>query len=142
MKSYLKSLPAALLILLFVYAAASKLSGFAEFRIQLYRQTFPHGLADILLYAIPAAELTAVGLILFDRTALKGLFLSLLLLAAFTVYISLVLLRYRGRVPCSCGGVLGHMSWPVHLVFNLFFIAVNLIAIGIQLKERRPVTSQ
>jgi len=28
------------------------------------------------------------------------------------------------------------------LVFNLFFIAVNLIAIGIQLKERRPVTSQ
>jgi putative oxidoreductase len=142
MKEFLRSLPAALLILLFVYAVASKLADFAIFRIQLNRQTIPRGIAPILVYALPAGELAAVALLLFQRTALKGLYLSLLLLSIFTLYIALVVLHFWSRVPCPCGGILTHMSWTVHLAFNLLFIAINLIAIHIQLKERRAVTSE
>jgi len=142
MKPFLRSLPVALLILLFVYAATTKLTSFAEFKIQLYRQTIPHEVAAILAFVIPATELAAVALLFFGKTMLKGLYLSLSLLSVFSLYITLVVLHFWSRVPCPCGGILGHMTWTVHLAFNLLFIAVNLIAIHIQIRERRAVTSQ
>jgi putative oxidoreductase len=129
MKTLLKSLPAALLILLYVYAAISKLVTFDDFRGQLYNQSFPREVAVLLLYLLPAAELLTAGLLFFPRTERTGLTLSLVLLTLFTGYISLVLLHFWSRVPCSCGGVLSHLSWGGHLLFNLFFIALNLIAL-------------
>jgi hypothetical protein len=136
MKTTAKSLLSALLILLFVYAAVSKLLDPDEFRAQLYRQPFSHGFADLLLYSLPASELLAAALLGFDRTRLTGLFLSLGLLLSFTIYISLGLLHYWAAVPCSCGGILRHMGWGAHLVFNLVFTGVNLTAIF--LSRQRP----
>ena len=140
MKNFFSTLPSALLILLFVYAAASKLAAFGTFRVQLHLQPVPEGVADVLLYLLPAAELIAVGLLFFKRTVLAGLELSLALLLLFTCYIALAMLHYWSRTPCACGGILSHMTWRVHLVFNSFFIALNLIAIKIHLKERGAVT--
>ncbi len=137
MKPLLKTLPSALVILLFVYAAGSKLANLDLFRVQLHRQTFPHAWASVLLYAIPAAELVTVALLLFNRTALQGLLSSLALLIVFTVYICLVLSHWWDRVPCPCGSILNHLSWNAHLWFNLAFIAANLVAINIHLVERR-----
>lgn len=119
----------ALLIGLFVYAAASKLADMDTFRGQLLNQPFPHGLAGILVYALPAAELLTAGLLLAPRTSRYGLRLSLGLLLAFTGYIALVKLHYWSRVPCSCGGILSHMSWTTHLFFNLFFILLTVLAL-------------
>jgi hypothetical protein len=137
MQTFLKSLPQSLLVLLFVYAAASKLADFGDFRGQLYNQTFPHGLADLLLYALPAAELLAVALLLFPRTQLTGLVISLDLLLLFTGYITQVLLHFWDRVPCSCGGILSHMGWGTHLAFNLVFIGLNIAAIKIHLSDKK-----
>jgi putative oxidoreductase len=129
MRTFLKSLPAALLVLLFTYAALSKLADFPAFRGQLYNQAFPHGVADVLAYLLPATELSAVGLLLFPRTFFAGLQLSLSLMLLFTGYIALVLLHFWNRIPCSCGGVLSHMGWETHLVFNIIFTGIAFTGI-------------
>ncbi len=118
-----------LLILLYVYAAFSKLADPELFRGQLYNQAFPHGMADILFYALPATELLTVALLIFTATERYGLWLSLCLLLAFTGYIALVLLHWWPRVPCSCGGILSHMGWKTHLLFNGMFLGINIAAL-------------
>ena len=111
---------------------------FEDFRSQLYNQTFPHLMAGVLLYALPVTEIAAVICLLFRRTSLAGLRLSLCLLLLFTGYIALVLLHFWDRVPCSCGGILGHMSWTTHLVFNCIFILITLAGIAFHLREDQP----
>ncbi|MCR8560428.1 hypothetical protein KXD93_22430 [Mucilaginibacter sp. BJC16-A38] len=140
MSTFLKSLPVSLLILLFVYAAASKLLNFGDFRGQLNSQVFSTADAGVLVYVLPAAELIVALLLLFPRTMAAGLQLSLALLVLFSGYIALALLHFWQHVPCPCGGILSRMPWPVHLALNLLFICLNITAIIIQQKERRAVT--
>jgi putative oxidoreductase len=141
-KTLFKHLAAALLILLYAYTAAGKLLDFRLYHAQLYNQSFSHGLADVLLYAIPSLELTAAGLLLFRATRPAGLVLSLALLIVFTGYTGLVLLHWWKNVPCSCGGILSGMSWPEHLVFNLLLMTLNLIAISIQTGRKPGLTNR
>lgn len=129
MKTITKTIIPALLILLFTYAAASKLGDLEKFRGQLYLQPFPQKFADLLLYLLPGAELFVVVLLLSDRFRAAGLIASLVLLAAFTVYISMGLLHVWKRVPCSCGGILEHMGWGAHLAFNWAFMIINIAGI-------------
>jgi putative oxidoreductase len=125
-----------LLILLWIYAALSKLLSFDEFKGQMYNQTFSRGISGLLIYFLPPLELTAAVLLILNRTRMAGLVLSLVLMASFTVYISLVLLNFWSRVPCSCGGIFQKMGWKPHLWINLFFLALITIAINSKIKER------
>jgi len=129
MKTIFRPLASFLLILLFVYAAVSKLLSPADFRGELYNQAFPHWLADLLLYTLIPAELLTVALLSFPRGQQAGLLFSASLLSLFSGYITLVLLRFWDRVPCSCGGILKHLTWGTHLVFNIFFLALSLGAL-------------
>lgn len=129
MRNFIRNLPVALLILLYAYAAASKLGDYRDFKGQLYNQTFPHAWADVLVILLPALELLTAGLLFHPKTSAAGLLLSIGLLTLFTGYIVLVQLHFWDRVPCSCGGILNKMSWTIHLFFNLFFILLNLAAI-------------
>ena len=139
MKASIQAILSALLILLFTYAAMSKLIDLDQFHAQLYRQPFSHLLADILLYTLPVTELVIVTLLSFLRTRQLGLWLSLALLIVFTIYISLGLLHYWKDIPCSCGGILNHMSWTAHYIFNWIFILINVSAILLHhLKHRSP----
>jgi len=140
MHIFFKSLPSTLLIALFVYAAISKLIAFHTFGIQLSRQPFPPAFSMVLQYLIPCIELLTVGLVVFPKTFYRGLQLSLCLLILFTGYIILTLLHSWNRPACPCGGILSHLSWADHLVFNLIFLSINLIAISIYTKERRGPT--
>lgn len=140
MRTFTRSVIPALLIVLFIYAAISKLLTFSDFRQQLYNQTFPHWLAGILLYLLPASEIATVALLSYRRTLAAGLCSSALLLAAFTGYISLVMLHYWDRVPCSCGGILSHMSWTAHLIFNWVFLILNIVALlHLSATKRHPL---
>ncbi|WCT14429.1 MauE/DoxX family redox-associated membrane protein [Mucilaginibacter jinjuensis] len=136
MKTFIKLVVPAALIALFTYAAISKLSDINAFRTQLYRQPFAHLLAGILVYGLPATELLAVSLMLFSRTRLAGLLLSAGMLIVFSVYIALGLLHFWRKIPCSCGGILNHMSWQTHLIFNLAFLLASLAAIAVFHAER------
>jgi putative oxidoreductase len=135
MRTLLKSLPVPLLILLMVYAAASKLGDLPVFRAQLGRQPIPPEVAAVLLYLLPAAELLAVLLMLNPRTKIRGLELSLVLLLVFTGYVALAAGHWWSHVPCSCGGVLGHLPWGWHLLFNGCFLLLNAAALVWQRKE-------
>jgi hypothetical protein len=129
-------IPVSLLVLLFTYAAASKLADTVQFRGQLYLQPFSHAFSDVLVVALPALELGIVALLLFDRTRRFGLIASLGLLFVFTVYISMGLLHFWKRVPCSCGGILEHLGWGAHLAFNWAFVIINILAIIFYHRER------
>jgi putative oxidoreductase len=129
MKNIIKTIAPILLILLFTYAAFSKLIPLEGFRNQLYKQPFPHWLSDILLYALPVTELLTAALLAFNRTLRTGLVLSVLMLLLFSGYITLAILHYWTRVPCPCGGILNHMPWSAHLVFNLGCAGIALTAL-------------
>ena len=118
-----------LLVFLFVYAAVSKLANFTGFRADMKNQPLPHFAKSILVWAVPATELTITALLIFDKTRLAGLYASLVLMVAFTFYTAVVLMHFFEYIPCSCGGIIKNLSWGQHLVLNLFFVLISLIAI-------------
>ncbi|MFD0767142.1 MauE/DoxX family redox-associated membrane protein [Mucilaginibacter lutimaris] len=136
MRTFLKTGAPAMLILLFAYAAISKLAVLRQFRHEMHNQNFPPEAADALTFLIPAVEITAVILLLTEKWLRAGLVLSVILMTLFTGYIGLVLAGYWDRVPCSCGGVLRNMSWQAHFLFNLFFLALSLAAVALPYKGK------
>jgi hypothetical protein len=129
MSKPLRSLLPALLVLLFSYAAVSKLLTFALFQRQLLNQPIPPQLARPLAWLLPLTELLTAGLLLFRPTRLAGLWAAFGLMALFSGYIALVLSGFWDRVPCSCGGILSHLSWQAHFWFNLCFLGIALTAL-------------
>lgn len=123
-----------ILILLWVYTAFSKLAEFENFKKQLYNQTFSPDLAEILVWLIPAMEITTATLLAFSKTRLPGLLISVLLMGIFTTYTLLVLMDYYERTPCSCGGVLKEMSWRSHFWFNTIFLNLGILGTFLNLK--------
>jgi len=140
MRTFTRSITPALLVLLFTYAAASKLADINRFRGQLYLQPFSRAFSDMLLYLLPVLELLTVALIIFGKTRLIGLAASLALLTGFTIYISMGLLHVWKRVPCSCGGIFEHMGWGTHLAFNWAFIIINVLAIVYHRREETKLS--
>lgn len=118
-----------LLVILFLYTGVSKLVDFKGFTYDLNNQPFPNTFTPILRWIIPFAEIAIVATLLFDKTRLIGLYSSLVLMILFTIYTALVLLHVFDYVPCSCGGVIKYLSWPQHLMFNLFFVVISYVAI-------------
>ena len=117
-----------LYILLFVYAAVSKLLDFEDFRVQLAQSPLLSAYAGLIAPAVILLELLLSLLLCMKATRLAGLYGSFVLMVAFTVYIYLIL-NYSDFVPCSCGGIIENLSWTEHLVFNLAFAALALAAI-------------
>ena len=122
-----------LLILLFVYAGCSKLMDYNAFKAQLSASPYIKNAASILAWLLPVIEIASAALLTVRITRLYGLIASMLLLLAFTGYISAMLLS-GVHLPCSCGGVIKQLSWNQHLLFNLFFIMVS--GIGIVLRQK------
>jgi len=118
-----------LLVFLFVYAAISKLTDFTGFTADMNNQPLPRFLKPILVWAVPSTELTIAALLIFDATRLAGLYASFVLMSAFTFYTGVVLLHFFQYIPCSCGGIIKSLSWPQHLVLNLFFVSIAIIGI-------------
>jgi len=117
-----------LYILLFVYTAVSKLLDFESFRIQLAQSPLLSAYAGLIAPAVITAELLIVLLLCFRATRLSGLYASFFLMIAFTVYIY-VMLNYSDFVPCSCGGIIESLSWTQHMVFNIAFALLALLAV-------------
>jgi putative oxidoreductase len=135
-KIYFINIVSFLLILLWVYAAASKLMDFNLFEIQMHRQLLPEFLKDSLVFILPPVEIGTALLLLFEKTIYTGLIISGSLLFVFTIYILLAITHLLGKVPCSCGGILTSMGWGTHLVFNLVYLLLTSIGI-IVYRERR-----
>lgn len=124
----------ALLVVLFLYAALSKLFDYERFYIQVNQSPLLTGLTWIPWLTI-GVELLACILLIVPRLRVVGYFLSLGLMSAFTVYIVAVL-KYSPFIPCSCGGILEDMDWNQHLLFNVSFVVVATIAIWLYVEEK------
>jgi len=117
-----------LYILLFIYAACSKILNFDTFRIQLGQSPLLSPLADWISFIVPILELAISFLLVFKRTKCIGLWASFVLMTLFSFYIY-VILNYSAFIPCSCGGILEKLSWNQHLLFNIYFVVLAGIAI-------------
>ena|SRR5690606_12618366 len=104
-------------IILFVYAAVSKLTDFENFQVQVAQSPLLSAFATPIAYGVVLGELIIALMLCFTKSRVLGLYLFLGFMTAFTVYIFLIL-NYSPFVPCSCGGVLEKMGWREHLWFN------------------------
>ncbi len=127
---FIQSLICYLFIVLFVYAAVSKLIDFETFQTQLGQSPLLASYAIPISYGVIIIELVVALLLMFDRFIKLALQLSLLLMVMFTTYI-VIILHFTAFTPCSCGGVLEKMGWTEHLIFNGVFVGLALIGIRI-----------
>ena len=127
---FIKTLICYLFIVLFVYAAMSKLIDFETFQTQLGQSPLLASYAIPISYGIIAIELVTATLLMLDRFRKLALQISLFLMVMFTTYI-VIILNFTSYTPCSCGGVLEKLGWTEHLIFNLLFVGLALIGIRI-----------
>ena len=124
----------ALLALLFVYAAVSKLMNMEVFRFQLSRAPYFGKFADLLAAILPVSELIIVTLLLWSKTRYFALWASFISMLVFTFYVSLLLLSGK-HLPCTCGGLIQKLKWHQHLIFNIAFSVFALIGIILYRKQ-------
>lgn len=123
-----------LYVFLFIYAAVSKLIDFENFQIQLGQSPLLSEQAGIISWLVPLFEIIIALALFIPRLRTVGLYLAFALMVMFTVYI-IIILNFSSFVPCSCGGILEKMGWTEHLIFNVSFILLALIALTIQRKQ-------
>ena len=130
-------------ILLFVYAATSKLIDCEQFQVQLAQSPLLSAYAGVLAWLVPLSEYVLGSMLLFSSLRKVGLYGSLGLMSAFTAYI-VIILNYADFVPCSCGGILESLGWTEHLIFNGVCVVLVLIALvckGDRTSSRTRITS-
>ena len=91
-----------LLVLLFVYAAVTKLLDYNNFKIQLSKSPLLKGSGTYIAVLLPLLELLAAGMLIFPSSRKTALVISFLLLLLFTLYITYMLMTEK-KLPCSCG---------------------------------------
>lgn len=126
----------ALLVLLWVYAAISKLIDYSTFKVQLGKSPLLTQFAGFVAIAVPLIELLISGALIVPKYRLIGLYGSLFMLVMFTAYL-IAILNFSYYIPCSCGGILSGLSWNTHIVFNLAFAALAVIGIVIITKHKK-----
>lgn len=117
-----------LFIFLFTYAAFSKLISYSVFKDQLTQVPFLAFAAPFLVWAVPGVELLVVVLLLWPSLRRYGILSFLGLMLVFTGYL-VYTLYFSPYTPCSCGGIISGMGWRSHILFNLFFIGLAVLAI-------------
>lgn len=112
-----------LYVLLFAYAAVSKLLDYENFQLQLGQSPLLSAFAGYVVWLVPAVEILISLLLVIPRFRKIGLLAGYILMVMFTAYIYIIL-NYSSFIPCSCGGVLEKMSWNEHLIFNVVFVVL------------------
>ncbi|WP_157967278.1 MULTISPECIES: MauE/DoxX family redox-associated membrane protein [Chryseobacterium] len=124
-------------ILLFCYAAISKILDFEKFQDQISASPLLNGFSQFLPYTIIIVEVLIAGLLCYRKTRNIGLVGSFVLMLVFTGYIILII-STRNNLPCSCGGILEKMSWNQHLYFNMGCVVLSIIALSLNLRYSGP----
>lgn len=125
-----------LFILLFVYAAVSKLLDVEKFRVQVGQSPLLTNMAGFIVWFIPGIEIAISLMLVFPKTRLIALYASFSLMVMFTAYI-IAILSFSENIPCSCGGVLSSLGWKEHLIFNIGFVFLGLAGVVLETKLQR-----
>lgn len=122
-----------LLIILWAYASASKLFDLQKFKQAMLTQVFPKWMGKIFVYLVPLMEIVMIVLLLIPETRLIGMYASLFVMIAFTLYVGGAVFNFYDRHPCACGGLFSRLGWYKHFKLN---IILSLIALcGVLLME-------
>jgi uncharacterized membrane protein YphA (DoxX/SURF4 family) len=116
-----------LYILLFVYAAISKLLEFQNFQAQLGQSPLISAYTGFVSYSVLIVEFVIALLLAILKSRYIAMLASFGLMLMFTAYI-IVILNYSSFVPCSCGGILEKLGWKEHLIFNITFTILAALA--------------
>jgi uncharacterized membrane protein YphA (DoxX/SURF4 family) len=123
-------------IVLFIYAATTKLLDYSKFTVQIGQSSILRPIAWILAFALPIFEIGIAILLLIPKKWLLGLIASTGLMTVFTIYIIWAYF-FAPNTPCSCGGIFDAMDWITHLYFNIIVIIMGVIGIYILVKIRK-----
>ena len=129
----------AVILLLFLYTAVSKLLDYEKFRSVLIMSPLLRPFAGMIAWALPFGEIGIVLLLLFPKTKLNGLYTAFVTIIVFTLYITYMVI-FTPRLPCSCGGVLKSLTWSQHIFFNLFLLLLTGTAIALSRKIKKVIT--
>lgn len=124
-------------VALFVYTALSKWLLYDVYLYDLKRSPELGYFATPISIIIPGSELIVSTLLLFGKTKRVGMFGALLLMVAFTLYVAYVIV-FTGSRPCTCGGIIRDLTWPQHLVFNIVFTSLAVVALVLGKKKNVP----
>ncbi|NJW52697.1 hypothetical protein HC175_07165 [Salinimicrobium sp. CDJ15-91] len=117
-------------IILFTYAATSKLLIFETFHLQLEQSPFIGMISLPVAIILPGVLLVISFLFFITKFRLIAFYFSLALLIIFNIYILGVLI-FAESIPCSCGGVINTFSWNEHLIFNIGCSLLALLGIAL-----------
>ena len=87
-----------LLILLFVYAAFSKLFDYAQFKIQLGRSPLIASYVGIIVWLLPTIELIIAVMLTAKVTRITGVYSSFTLLLLFTLYTARMVAHFHRNI--------------------------------------------
>ncbi|QNK61109.1 hypothetical protein H7F33_11005 [Pedobacter sp. PAMC26386] len=125
----------ALFILLWAYASIPKFRNIRYFKEVMESQAIPKWMAQLLTWLLPITELSIIGLLIFEKTRLIGMYATLIMMLAFTVYVGGIMFHVYNKYPCPCGGLFTRIGWRKHFKLNLILSALALI--GVLLLEYR-----
>ncbi|MDT0644519.1 hypothetical protein RM553_16890 [Zunongwangia sp. F363] len=136
LKVYIEEFIRYTFILLFYYAAVTKLLEHPKFYNDLLNSpVFEYKrIAGLMSWFIPILELTIAGCLISTVYRWLGMYLAFGSMVLFTVYISGILL-FSENIPCSCGGIISNFTWQEHLIFNMCFLLLGLL--GVYLQQKR-----
>lgn len=129
-----------LFMILFLYTGVSKLMEYSVFKEQIAESPILQPVASFIAWALPLTEFIITGMLIIPSLRLPGLYASLILMIAFTIYIGAIM-TFNKELPCSCGGIIELLSWEGHLIFNSIFILLAFIGLRLQRQIRRSATN-
>ncbi|WP_187248587.1 MauE/DoxX family redox-associated membrane protein, partial [Mesonia sp. K4-1] len=118
-----------ILVLLFTYIGINQLIFRDDFELNLLNSSLlpiPEMWVSLLSWFIPLLELLAVFLLLWVRSQYIGIYLAIFLLLMYTCY-NLGILYIAPYIPCSCGGMLGFLSWQQQLWVSLGGLMIAIL---------------
>jgi hypothetical protein len=125
MKKHILTIIVILISMLFTYAAIFKAMDYPLFISDMGKSPLLIKYnKNILAPIVLGTEFLIVLLLNFPITRKTGFFLSFFIMAIFSLYLS-TLYFFFTNIPCSCGGILGKMSYPTHIVFNICFTLLS-----------------
>jgi hypothetical protein len=109
-----------LLTILFAYAAAVKALAYDKFIMDLDQSPLLTNInKPMLAKAILGFEFLTVVLLHITSTKKWGLYAAFFQLLIFSGYLTTLYFFYTTTLPYASGGILGKMSYPVHIAFDL-----------------------
>ncbi|MCU0444247.1 MAG: hypothetical protein MUE85_04965 [Microscillaceae bacterium] len=141
MRNLYLSIVRLLLVFLFVYAAISKLAVVDLFQSQMYESPLlPQYFVPFLAYFVPILELGIALFLVSGQNLLNGLYASFGIMLMFTLYMIGLISIFTDKIPCACGGILGKLGYTEHIIFNIIFTLLALLAIFVHTSKNKSKT--